>query len=399
MMLKRVWVVLLLCVLMPVVSFAIPPMPCKVGGTLTVDGTQVIQSTDAGYTFSVTLPDGSDFIDDSGNPAEDSDGLNASDYYLIDIPIYNENDQPRGAQAGDDAVIHIYKDGAELAVSSPVNGEITIGASGSAQVINIEVRVNNQSPTADAGSDQAVNEGTTVTLDGSNSSDMDDGIVSYEWTLTSGEGVTLSDPTSAAPTFVTPPVSGNFLTLAFTVIVTDKEGLQDTDQVNITINDNGFGGFPEDVLTVLSATETPVGIKTENGDLVSLEVFAVEDNTDDSGNMPDDLPYGLFDMQIKADNVGGEATVTFFLPTPASPDARWYKYSSVSGWSDFSDHSAFNEARDQVSLTLTDGGTGDQDGEKNGVIVDPSGLGVISDDTGTGDGGGSGGGCFISILN
>jgi len=159
------------------------------------------------------------------------------------------------------------------------------------------------------------------------------------------------------------------LTLEFIVIVSDSEGLQDTDQVSITINDNGFGGFSEDVLTVRSATETPIGITVENGVLVSLEAIDGEDCTEDLAHMPDDLPYGLFDMQIKTDNAGGEAIVTFFLPEPADFGAKWYKYSSGQGWSDFSDHVAFNEAREQVILTLTDGGEGDLDGEKNGVIV------------------------------
>ncbi|MBW2631825.1 MAG: choice-of-anchor D domain-containing protein, partial [Deltaproteobacteria bacterium] len=39
----------------------------------------------------------------------------------------------------------------------------------------------NQPPVADAGSNQTVNEGDTVTLDGSSSSDIDDGIASYQW--------------------------------------------------------------------------------------------------------------------------------------------------------------------------------------------------------------------------
>jgi hypothetical protein len=52
-------------------------------------------------------------------------------------------------------------------------------------------------------------------------------------------------------------------------------------------------------------------------------------------------------------------------------------------------------------MTLVDGGTGDDDGQQNGMIADPSGLGVApaaSASTNTGSSGGGSGGCFISTL-
>ena len=57
----------------------------------------------------------------------------------------------------------------------------------------------NNPPETDAGSDQTVVEGGTVTLDGSNSSDPDpgDSIASYQWIQTGGLPATLSDPTAA----------------------------------------------------------------------------------------------------------------------------------------------------------------------------------------------------------
>jgi hypothetical protein len=78
----------------------------------------------------------------------------------------------------------------------------------------------NRSPTADAGPDQAVDEGVTVTLDGSNSSDPDDGIASYLWEQTAGIAVALSDATVVQPIFISPNVgpSGASLTFRLTVI-------------------------------------------------------------------------------------------------------------------------------------------------------------------------------------
>lgn len=102
------------------------PIPARIGGTVTVDGTQLTQATAAGYTFKVTKQDGSAYV-----PAAESSGLNTLDWYVFDIPIYNASSQPGGANPGDAAVVHVYKDGKELTVSSPSGGQVTVGAEGS----------------------------------------------------------------------------------------------------------------------------------------------------------------------------------------------------------------------------------------------------------------------------
>ena len=108
-------------------------------------------------------------------------------------------------------------------------------------------------------------------------------------------------------------------------------------------------------------------------DLVSIT--AVDPATiPDSSDKPDNLPYGLFDLLIKADAVGGTAKVTFYLESQAGNDDKWFKYKNSTGiWEDCSAYAVFNAARDQVTLTLVDGGDGD-DGPADGWIVDPSGL-------------------------
>jgi hypothetical protein len=93
-------------------------------------------------------------------------------------------------------------------------------------------------PIADAGPDQTVNEGSKVTLGGSNSFDTEGENLSYRWIQVSGPSVTLSNPQAANPTFTAPPsVGSGGESLTFQLTVTDQEAEQVTDTaiVNVTL--------------------------------------------------------------------------------------------------------------------------------------------------------------------
>ena len=85
----------------------------------------------------------------------------------------------------------------------------------------------NVQPVANAGPYQKVAEGTVVRLSGSNSTDPDgiSDIASYQWEQISGPLVTLSDPTAVQPTFKTPDVGPEGVSLVFQLTVTDIGGL------------------------------------------------------------------------------------------------------------------------------------------------------------------------------
>ena len=94
----------------------------------------------------------------------------------------------------------------------------------------------NSSPVANAGPDQTVSAGATVTLDGTSSSDADGHSLSYAWTQTSGTSVTLSSSTASQPAF-TAPTAASTTTLIFSLVVTDTESADSSaDTVTITVN-------------------------------------------------------------------------------------------------------------------------------------------------------------------
>ena len=97
----------------------------------------------------------------------------------------------------------------------------------------------NQPPAANAGPDQNVNEGVSVTLNGTGSADPDGGILAYSWLQTTGAPVTLDNPGSAQPHFVAS--TGGSSTLVFRLTVTDAEGLSGSDQCSVTVTGAASG--------------------------------------------------------------------------------------------------------------------------------------------------------------
>ncbi len=89
-------------------------------------------------------------------------------------------------------------------------------------------------PIADAGEDQTVLVGETVTLDGTGSSPAVEGnTLEYEWLQTSGPEAVLDDAEAAAPTFTAAAVG----TLTFSLTVTEVEReLSSTDTVTVVVN-------------------------------------------------------------------------------------------------------------------------------------------------------------------
>ncbi|MGD8398705.1 MAG: PKD domain-containing protein, partial [Anaerolineae bacterium] len=93
------------------------------------------------------------------------------------------------------------------------------------------VVMSNVVPLADAGPDQTVDPGDTVTLDGSASSDANGDPLTYGWIQASGQPISFTEDISIT-TFTAPPSSGP---LTFTLTVTDTGGLTDTDTTVITV--------------------------------------------------------------------------------------------------------------------------------------------------------------------
>lgn len=113
-----------------------------------------------------------------------------------------------------------------------------------ADTVVISAAAGNVAPTANAGQDQAVGVGQTVTLNGSGSTDPEGSPLTYAWSFVSkpaGSAATLSDPAAVQPTFVADVVGDYVVGL----VVSDGT-LSSTNPANATITAQSpvGGGLP-----------------------------------------------------------------------------------------------------------------------------------------------------------
>lgn len=116
---------------------------------------------------------------------------------------------------------------------------VSDGTAQSADDVQIVVTNVNQTPVANAGFDQTVDEATSSILDGGASSDPDGDALTYQWIQLSGPALTLSDPASALPGFVAPDIDADGGVLVFQLTVSDGSATSAPDSVNVFVRDSG----------------------------------------------------------------------------------------------------------------------------------------------------------------
>ncbi len=93
-----------------------------------------------------------------------------------------------------------------------------------------------------------------------------------------------------------------------------------------------------------------------------------------------ELPAGLVSWTLNGIPEGDDAVVELFLPDVTGLDAYWKFHDGA--WIDATSVASFGSST--VTLTITDGGFGDDDGIENGSVTDPGGPAETEDEPTTG---------------
>jgi hypothetical protein len=175
-------------------------------------------------------------------------------------------------------------------------------------------------------------------------------------------------------------------TTANFILDLNGNGISDADEVDDTVDFN-FDGIPDNyqpqIIKCVQASDGSVSIGIEKASISAEEIESLEvidpDTISDTFNRPSDLIFGLFAYRLRVRNPGDIATIRVYFSGDIFESDVFYKYDTINGWYDYSEHTTFNDDGQSITLEVKDGGYGDSDGLANGVVVDPGGIASVGD--------------------
>ena len=175
-------------------------------------------------------------------------------------------------------------------------------------------------------------------------------------------------------------------TTAYFVMDINANGIADVDEVDDSVDFN-LDGIPDNyqpqIIKCVKASDGTVSIGIEKVSSTAEEIESLEvidpDTISDTMNRPSDLIFGLFAYRLRVRTPGDIATIKIYFSGDIFDSDVFYKYDTVNGWYDYSEHTTFNDDGQSITLEVKDGGFGDSDGLANGIIVDPGGIASIGD--------------------
>ncbi len=306
-----------------------------------------------------------------------------------------------GQHSSDRNPAHRYANGGDYTVRLQVTDR-----AGRIQLVSKRVGVTNGSaPVRDEAIEAVIDtqnvtalEGDTITLSGRGFYQGKE-VADLRWRqlgVETGDAAPLSRDFGSSIQFVAPRVpnvAGDTpqrllrFELTASTIAADGRRIFNTDEVTVTVEDNGITEIPDAYLSSRSGPEqTPYGVKMLRGTVFGLREYALQ--TADRINVsqrPRRTPIGLVEMQMHPDETG-VASVEFRLFEPLAKDYVWYAFSESEGWRVFpvgGSRDAIERDGLRTVLTIadrTDGGRGHSSDidESRGVIRVRVGPGQIS---------------------
>jgi len=184
----------------------------------------------------------------------------------------------------------------------------------------------------------------------------------------------------------------------------DGDGIPDSQEMGLDMNSDGI----DDGYSAVSASWLGQGgryaMQVTGGNFAGIQAMWFDDMAL-VAPIAHVVLGNMFSFRVMNVAVGGSVQVHISVPTPLPANTQWLKWNNGSGWSEGAGTQLDADLMG-ITLTLVDGGMGDEDGLANGQILDPAvfaspqvaGGGSAVSSAGSASSGG-GGGCVIGVKN
>lgn len=193
--------------------------------------------------------------------------------------------------------------------------------------VTVEITNVNNLPSADAGTDQTVDENASVALSAAVSDDPDSDTLTYAWAQVGGPAVALNDGATVAPSFTAPFVGAGGADLTFKVTVNDGYGGTATDTVVVHVQN------ANDPPIASAARPTIASLWPPNHGMVAVGITGVSDPNNNAtititGVTQDEPTNGLGDGDTWIDAViNTNGTVLLRAERSGTGNGRVYRIS------------------------------------------------------------------------
>ncbi|MHB8603298.1 MAG: ice-binding family protein, partial [Nitrosotalea sp.] len=168
--------------------------------------------------------------------------------------------------------------------------------------------------------------------------------------------------------------SGILTNGTYTIVATafDTSGNSASKTIHVTVNTVVISTPGTSITSATGAG--PIISVTDHGHFTSFTPLSESSLPTVGKPVGESFPYGFLSFNVAGLTNGQTIHVTQTYPAPIPANAKYWK---VEGgvWTDAT--SLISISGNTLTLTITDGGFGDSDGVANGMITDPSGIGIL----------------------
>ncbi len=167
----------------------------------------------------------------------------------------------------------------------------------------------------------------------------------------------------------------------------DKDTRNKKNEIGLKLNDEVIKNAPIKLPDKIKGKDFKIKVENNKAILKSNGKFPIVDESEIGETKQFKFPYGLISIKIENLSIGEKVNIVVKLPEPIPENAVFVKYPE--GKKPYIYHGEIQSSYDgtnwenglivgnsYIRFSIKDGGELDEDGKENGIIVDPSGIGL-----------------------